>query len=310
MSFHLIPHSRRSFLTTTASAGCLLLSSSPISLGKDDPGEDSRPADANKIAMISDTHIAGDRATVARGVNMFDNFNAIIDEILAEDQRPIAAIINGDCAYLKGLADDYRSLRFCVDRLTNGGIPVHMNMGNHDDRRPFYEAFTSQRPAHLLVEGKHVSVIEHEHANLFMIDSLRIVNNVTGEIGTIQMKWLAEALAKYDDKPAIIIGHHNPQFESGADGKVSGLADTSAFFELIDHVQHAKAYIFGHTHNWNLAKSPGGTTLINQPPTAYVFSDSRPSGWVRMNLSPGKATLQLRCLDTKHPEHEQVFDVT
>ena len=63
------------------------------------------------------------------------------------------------------------------------------------------------------------------------------------------------------------------------------------------------AVIFGHTHNWSVTRHEKDIHLINLPPTSYVFLNGRPSGWVRCALAADGMELELRCLDTKHPEH-------
>jgi hypothetical protein len=67
-----------------------------------------------------------------------------------------------------------------------------------------------------------------------------------------------------------------------------------------------KAYIFGHTHNWNLTQHKTGVHLINLPPTGYVFTQGRPSGWVRVTLAKDSMEIELRALDVKQPDHAQV----
>ena len=67
-----------------------------------------------------------------------------------------------------------------------------------------------------------------------------------------------------------------------------------------------KAFIFGHTHNWNIEQHPSGVHLVNLPQTAYPFQAGRPSGWVRATLARDSAEFELRCLDPHHPEHAKV----
>lgn len=299
MPLHVLPQSRRRFLHTTLVGGTALLA-----------GQASGAAEPNSPrpwwALLSDTHIAADPATSARGVTMFDNLNRVVDQVLAEATPPEGVIINGDCAYLKGLPADYATLSKALQRLSDAGLAVHMNMGNHDDRGPFYNAFKSQQPEHPLVEGKHVSVLESPTANLFLVDSLKEVNVVTGELGEPQLAWLIEALDAHSDKPAIVIGHHNLQFlPEGSQQRVSGLVDSRALLDALQARPHVQAYVFGHTHNWNVRRSEGQPYLINLPPTAYVFNESRPSGWVRAELGENELTLELRALDAAHPEHNK-----
>jgi hypothetical protein len=70
--------------------------------------------------------------------------------------------------------------------------------------------------------------------------------------------------------------------------------------------KQVKAFIFGHTHDWNLSQHPCGVHLINLPQTAYAFQAGRPSGWVRATLARDSMEIELRCLDLHHPEHAQV----
>lgn len=296
MTLHLIPASRRRFLQSTISGGVAALACRTA---------DAAPsASSHHWAMLADTHIAGDPTTVVRGTNMFENLNRIIDEVIREDPLPRGAIINGDCAYLKGLPADYTALRRCVDRLLDADIPVHMTMGNHDDRAPFYTTFSDNESGESPVEGKHVAVLETDTANLFLVDSLKEVNVVTGQLGQSQLLWLHGALKQRSDKPAIVVGHHNPQYlPKGSEAKISGLADTEALIETLHGQPQVQAYMFGHSHNWKLDKTPGGLHLINQPPCAYVFNQARPNGWVRMTLGEDQFSLELRALDKSHPQH-------
>ncbi|TWU57536.1 metallophosphoesterase family protein [Rubripirellula reticaptiva] len=303
MSFHLIPSTRRQMLTATASVGAVAAMTllGPFESQAAESGVESDP---NFWALIADTHISEDASAVSRGVNMFDNFNRVIDSVLAETVRPVGAIINGDCAYLKGKPGDYANFKRCVDRLLAAGMSVHATMGNHDDRGNFYDAMSGGKAGETLVEGKHVTVIETSHANLFLVDSLQQVDHVTGELGSAQLDWLNAALAARSGKLAIIVGHHNPQVSPVEPGKLlTGLADTAALFDTMDRHSNVKAYVYGHTHDWKLTTTPGGTHLVNQPPSAYVFNPARPSGWTRLRLSPAAVQFQLVSVDTLHPQH-------
>ncbi len=294
MTFHLSPHSRRRFIGTTLTAGITSLVY-PSALAA--PATEIWPT---YWALLADTHIAGDEAEINSGTNMFDNLNRAIDQILAEDPLPVGAIINGDCAYLKGLDGDYQTLRKAVQRLVEAGVGVHMTMGNHDNRGPFYKAIADQKPATSFVEGKHVAVVETVPVDLFLVDSLMQVDVVTGEIGTQQLSWLARALKQHRGKPAIVFGHHNPQLN---DAGVNGIKDTKLFLDLLHKHPNVQAYCFGHTHNWNLSESSEGLNLINQPPVAYVFQKSRPNGWLRMHADRKGMKLELRAFDKNHEQH-------
>ena len=105
--------------------------------------------------------------------------------------------------------------------------------------------------------------------------------------------------------PAIVMLHHNP----GLTENVPGLKDTAALLEVIRPRKQVKAYFFGHTHAWGVTQDESGIHFINLPPTAYLFAAGKPSGWVRATAAKDGMKLELRCLDTKHPQHGEVKDL-
>lgn len=269
----------------------------------------SAAADPNRLALLSDTHIPGSPETESRGVNMTANLRQAVKEVTQLEPRPAAVLVNGDCAFLKGEPADYRNLAACVAPLAERDLPLHLTMGNHDDRGPFYAALAAQKPARPLVESKHVGLLETPHANWFLLDSLREVDVVTGEFGEPQLAWLAAALDARADMPAVIFAHHNPQFTAPGEGKPwTGLRDTASFFDVIRRRPQVKAFVFGHSHDWSVTERDG-IHLVNLPPVAYVFAPGKPNGWV---LAEGRAdgvTLTLRTLAADHPANGQRVDL-
>src|SRR3954469_17741594 len=102
MPITLPPLSRRRFLAGSLAAGAGLLLRTPWLGAADGPA-----TDPHRVPLLSDLHIAADPAVVARGVNMFNNLRQACGEVLALEPRPAAVIVDGDLAYLKGLAEDY-----------------------------------------------------------------------------------------------------------------------------------------------------------------------------------------------------------
>ncbi|MEM1297139.1 MAG: metallophosphoesterase [Verrucomicrobiota bacterium] len=297
MPIHLNSISRRSFL-----AGASAFTIAPLANG-DEGGTET-------WALLADTHIDADPAKVARGAQMAANLEKIVAELVAERETLQGVIIDGDCAYLAGLPGDYELLAKLLEPLADVGLPVHLTMGNHDDRGPFYEAFAKNPSMVSAVESKHVSVIETPIANWILLDSLFVVNKVTGEMGEVQLSWLDQFLQNHSDKPAILVGHHNPQFAIEEGQRVTGLADTSQLMSIMAKYPHSQAYIYGHTHSWRTTRTETGVHLINLPPCAYVFDQKRPNGWVRADISEGGVKLTLHALDANHPEHGKAKELS
>jgi hypothetical protein len=48
---------------------------------------------------------------------------------------------------------------------------------------------------------------------------------------------------------------------------------------------------------------------VNLPPSAYVFREGDPAGWVCASLETSGLRLELRSLDPAHKEHRQVVEL-
>ncbi|HWL08962.1 MAG TPA: metallophosphoesterase [Planctomicrobium sp.] len=294
--------SRRDFLarSSAALAGLMVLR----------VGHGAESKNSIRFALLSDTHIPSSPEVIARDTNMTENLKQVVGELLRLDRKPQGVIINGDCAYLKGLPADYANLAQCLQPIIDAQLPLHVTMGNHDDHEPLYNALSGQRPKTPLVGSQHVTVLETPFANLFLLDTQKAVNVVTGELGKEQLKWLGQALDARADKPAILIAHHTPQFTPPAEGKVwSGIADTAEFFDLIDSKKQVKAFIFGHSHRWNISER-NGVHLVNLPPVAYVFSKDIPNGWVDAEVRENGINLKLHTIDPAHPKNLEIVNLT
>ena len=299
MPVSLPPISRRRFLARSLVAGTgLALSPRLIAAAK--------PVEEKFWALLSDTHIAADRATVARTVNMAGHLTTVARELVALPARPAGVIVCGDCAYNSGEKADYTTLTDLLAPLRQEQMSVCLTLGNHDQREHFREALKDDKTIEQQpVADRNVALLRSRRVNWFVLDSLDKTLSVPGLIGEQQLDWLAKSLDANPDKPAVVLVHHNPDKKENIDG----LKDTDALFRTIRPRKQVKAYIFGHTHNWTVTKDESGIHLINLPPVAYVFREGRPSGWVRATLNDAGMRLELRCVDPAHSAHGDVHDL-
>ncbi len=303
MPIYLPPISRRRFLSTTAT-GVLAAGSGWLTFGNAAERE-SGDFDPHSVALLSDTHIFHQRDAVHRGTNMYDNMRAAAQQIAALSTLPSSLLINGDCAFMNGQAEDYVVFLETLAPYRQAGLPVHFTLGNHDDRANFWNADAQCKSGDAGVDNRHLSIVKTERANWFLLDSLDRTNATPGLLGDAQLAWLAKALDAHADKPAILVVHHQPlEGESVA----SGLKDTKALYDIIVPRTQLKAYVFGHTHHWH-QREHEGIHLINLPPVAYPFNRTDPSGWVQVKLEGDGASFQLNAIDQKHTAHGDRFEV-
>ena len=299
MPIHLPPRSRREFLKRALLAGAGLVFT---------PGLFAASAHINRHtwAFFSDTHVSGDTAKVARGVNMAAHLRAATKEVLALPERPAALFLTGDCAFNSGEEDDYFQLLALLDPLRSAGLPLHIGLGNHDHRENFWAGLPPEDAKTRTVANRQVALIKSAHVNWFLLDSLEVTLQTPGSLGPKQLRWLAQTLDANRRKPAVVLVHHHP-----GDGKAGtgALKDTAALLEIIHPRRQVKAWVFGHTHQWRTVTEPGGLHLINLPPVAYTFQPDEPAGWVHATTHRDGIRLELRCVDPKRKHHGQVVDL-
>jgi Icc protein len=293
MPIHIPPISRRAFLARTAAAAAGL-ALKPLLFA------DTKPVNLDAWALFSDIHLAGDTTQIQRGVNMAEHFETVSRELLGLAERPAALFITGDCALNSGEKEDYGTVTKLLDPIRAQQIPIHLLVGNHDNRERFWEVLQEEKAAKRPLADRQVAIVRTPRANWFILDSLEKTLSTPGYLGKEQLDWLGSTLDKNADKPAIVLIHHNLGL-----GANMGLKDTSALLDVIRPRKQVKAYIFGHTHTWKVEQDSSGIHLINLPPVAYVFQEGYPSGWVHAKVGDKMMQLELRCIDTTHEEHGQ-----
>jgi hypothetical protein len=298
MPFTLPQLSRRAFLKRAALAAAAA-TVAPYSHA----GLFGKSRDKHTVFFLSDVHIAADPATKHNNVNMADNLAACVHEIAGWPVSPEMFITNGDLAFAYGKPEDYATFGPLIHPLRSLA-PLHLSLGNHDDRENFWDAFPQDASRLKSVPRKQVAVVSTDRANWFLMDSLDVTAHTPGEAGAAQLDWLDLELSSRREKPAIVVCHH-PLDATG----LMGLKDTLELEPLLTRHRQVKAFIFGHTHNWNIAQHPSGIHLINLPQVAYPFQPGRPSGWVRATLARDGIELELRCLDHHHPEQGQTVNL-
>jgi Icc protein len=300
MPIHLPAFSRRKFLTRSALATAGLLGG---------PSVFAAPKrDENSWVLFSDIHIAADSAAVARGTNMSHNFSAAVTEATELAVRPAGVIISGDCAFDSGQVADYATLTNLLKPLRKAGYPVHVMVGNHDQREHFWGALKEAKAAKRPLKDRHATILKTPRVNWFLLDSLDKTKSTPGMLGAAQCEWLKQALDANPDKPAIVVCHHNLN-DGSFDGFKGSLLDTKELLEIIRPRRQVKAYVYGHTHRWHVHQDESGIHMINLPPTAYIFKEGEPQGWVHVNLEKDGAKFELRCLDKAHKENGKINDL-
>lgn len=241
---------------------------------------DAADVDEGLIAILNDTHIGAQQAADAA---IPANLRSTIEWLLALPKRPAAVIINGDLALKDGRRGDYERFAKLIAPLQAAGLPLHLTMGNHDDRAVFYDVMKESSSA---VESKFVSMVELPGVNLFLLDSLKATMVTQGLLGPAQLDWLVKLLNTHADKPALLFAHHNPRLGGEPLHFPGGLEDSEPLWRALSTRKQVKAYIHGHIHHRNFFEHEG-VHILNTPATSYV-ADKKTSttGWTMLRLTP------------------------
>jgi Icc protein len=305
MPIILPPITRRQFAKRTLALGGTAVMTSRVLAAAD-----SEPAglDQNRVALLADTHISADPDLVYPGtkwpgspvgedehesVNMAQCLAEAAKSVIALNPRPAHLVVNGDCALSNGKEAEYKEFLRLVEPIRAAGITVHVTIGNHDNRENLWKLLPFLKKEHM---GIQTGVIELPHANLVLLDSGR-----KGILGEKQLDWLAKELDERADKPALIFGHFNPYPNRGV-RPIKGMSDGGSLLNLLAERKHARAYFYGHTHEWQYDRRDH-LHLINQPAVSYYFGKGHAHGWVDMKLTETSADLELRCINGKHKQH-------
>ena len=305
MPIILPPINRREFIKgSLAFGGTAITASSSLSKVTDH----SVRLDQNRVALLADTHISSDpnlsypgtkwpgspvKESEHERVNMAKSLADVAKSVTALSPLPAHLIINGDCAMGRGTQAEYKEILKLLEPIRSAGITVHVTIGNHDNRENLWKLLPFLKKEQI---GIQAGGIELPHANLILLDSGR-----KGILGEKQLSWLAQELDERTEKPALVFGHFNPYPNRGV-RPIKGMRDGSALLKLLAKRKHARAYLYGHTHEWQQDRR-GHLHLINQPAASYYFGKGHAHGWLDMKLTKKSADLELRCIDPKHRQH-------
>lgn len=208
------------------------------------------------IAQISDLHLGMDPADA--GELNARRLKAVLHDIFARDVTPDRLIVSGDLTD-QGSAAGYAEVRAALAEVP---VPVHLMLGNHDNRATFRAAF----PDAPIADGFAQSVIDLPELRILLLDTLEEGRHGGGFCET-RAAWLTARLAEAGDKPVMVVCHH-PPFATGVDWMTSGADDPWRLrLEQALGVGNVIGVFSGHIHRAMLTMR-GGRVLATCPPVA------------------------------------------
>jgi Icc protein len=191
-----------------------------------------------KFVVLSDLHLG----LPGQPVNGLDTAARLAEAVavIARDHADAAfVLLAGDLAD-RGEAGAYQLLQTLIAPLP---MPVHVTLGNHDDRATFLSVFGADRDD---PQGRVSSVVDAGNHRIILLDTSE-PGLVGGRLCPGRLDWLSARLDEAQDRPVIIVQHHhaNPLSLPVDEIILENAADYLAVLRRHPDIRHV---IAGHVH--------------------------------------------------------------
>lgn len=205
----------------------------------------------SKIIHLSDIHMcpAGKRVV---GFDPADRLQSVVETLNSEQADADLCIVTGDLAD-RGDEASYRRLRSLLADLS---IPIHLMLGNHDNRQAFRRVFPE---AHNDGAGFVQAALPLGPQRLILLDTLDEARPSAGFLCSSRLAWLAAQLGAHQGTPTTLFLHH-PPFSLGVEYFREMLLRNGDEMEaLLDRHPQVRHVAFGHVHvttsGWSRSRS-------------------------------------------------------
>lgn len=194
---------------------------------------------------LTDLHVTPEGAPALYGLDPGARLAAAVEDMVRRHGPAGAAparfaVVTGDLTH-HGEPAAYARLRGILGRLP---CPVHLLLGNHDDRTAFRAAF----PEAPLDGHGFVQQTFDTPAGRFLLLDTNEPGTHAGRLCAKRLGWLADRLAE-SETPVFLFLHHPPHHVGIARMDEIPLLDAAALWEVVAPHRHRIRHIFhGHLH--------------------------------------------------------------
>ncbi|WP_157959645.1 metallophosphoesterase [Devosia submarina] len=235
-----------------------------------------------QFVVLSDLHIMPEgelSVTLDTGARL----ERAVSAIIARYGKADFCVLAGDLVDA-GQPDAYRRLQQIIARIP---IPVHLTLGNHDDREAFRSVFGA---AYFTETGKVDKVLDVQGYRLILLDSSE-PGRVDGVLTERQIAWLRARLAEAMGQPVIVILHHNAHALHIESDDIR-ILEPQPFIDALKTHPDIRQVIAGHVHLTSTAMWQGlpFTTLAGNH---YYCTFDQPGVPMRRLAGPGQMAIVI-----------------
>ncbi|MCE7523199.1 3',5'-cyclic-AMP phosphodiesterase [Alloalcanivorax xenomutans] len=219
----------------------------------------SQPVTPVRVVQLSDFHLFADPASTMLGLNTQHSLETVLRLVRAEQPDMRAILATGDLSQ-DGSEASYTRLK---QALRAFGVPVYWLEGNHDETHPMRAMLADEAgrvsPCVGTVDGWRV----------IMLDST-IPGQVPGELFDRDLVFLEQALMESRDHHVMICLHHHPVPMGSRWLDEQQVANSDAFFRIVDQHPQVRAVLWGHVHQEYESRRKN-VRLLSVPSTCVQF---------------------------------------
>ena len=236
--------------------------------------------DVVRLVQITDTHLGRAVGGTLLGLDTDFSLNHVIDLVLSRHADLDMVLGTGDISD-NGSEQAYERAGDYFARLPG---EVFWLAGNHD-RRDLMEKVLGH-------DGRLVRAVRAGCWQVVMLNS-QIPGEVGGELGSEELEWLQSCLEEAASRQhfTLICLHHQPVPVGSAWIDQQQLADSEAFFSLIDRFPLVRGILWGHVHQ-QLDTERHGVKLMSTPSSCVQFAPHNDDFKVD-DIAPGYRWLNL-----------------
>lgn len=205
------------------------------------------------IAQITDCHLPADPQQKYRGINPHGNLKILLKKV--RRLKPDLLLATGDLSE-DGSKASYVALQKLIKPL---GVPVLALPGNHDDAVLLAEIFPGS-------PTDKISISEHGPWHIIRLNS-SMPGKPEGRFSEEMLAELDGFLGQYEQRPCLIVMHHQPIAIGSPWIDKYPLINPQAFLQIVDRHPDIKAVVWGHVHQVYEADRKG-TAMLGSPSSA------------------------------------------
>ncbi len=231
-----------------------------------------------KLLQITDSHLGDQPGESLLGMDTDYSLDLVLQLIRSEREQADLLLATGDISSCGALAS-YQRFHQLTEDLARHALWLP---GNHDTLPVMQEAVGDG--------GQLWRSVSVDGWQLVMLDST-IPGKAGGAISSSELAFLQQSLEQSVGRHVLICLHHHP-ITIGCDWlDQQQVANSEAFFEVLDQFDHVRGLLWGHVHQ-SIDQQRNGVRLLASPSTCIQFEANSPD-FQLARLNPGYRWLEL-----------------